>query len=204
METFSALLALCAGNSPVTGEFPAQRLVTRSFDGFFDLRLNKRLSKQWWRWWFETPSRPLWRHCNDMSWEYFTSVLLIVSLDDTVIAFNLLSVVFVVVVVLWNYKPRTRPRLQTCTHQESLICFHIAPLIWMFGVCKLPDKWGINLKTYRLRLRTLLRWMSQKICDDKLTLVHVMDRCCQSVSNYPSQCCTIYIYIFISPYGVTS
>ena len=37
METFSALLILCAGNSPVTGEFPAQRPVTRSFDVFFDL-----------------------------------------------------------------------------------------------------------------------------------------------------------------------
>ena len=55
METFSALLALCAGNSPVTGEFPAQRPVTRSFDVFFDLRLNKRLSKQSWGYWFETP-----------------------------------------------------------------------------------------------------------------------------------------------------
>ena len=64
METFSALLALCAGNSPVTGEFPAQRPVTRSFDVFFDLRFNKRLSKQSWGWWFETPSRSLWRHCN--------------------------------------------------------------------------------------------------------------------------------------------
>ena len=64
METFSALLALCLGNSPVTGEFPAQRPVTRSFDVFFDLRLNKRLSKQWWGWWFETPSHPLWRYCN--------------------------------------------------------------------------------------------------------------------------------------------
>ena len=41
-----ALLALCAGNSPVTGEFPSQRPVTQSFDVFFDLRLNKRLSKQ--------------------------------------------------------------------------------------------------------------------------------------------------------------
>ena len=48
MDTFSALLALCAGNSPVTGEFPSQRPVTRSFDVFFDLRLNKRLSKQPW------------------------------------------------------------------------------------------------------------------------------------------------------------
>ena len=46
MESFSALLALCVGNSPVTGEFPAQRQVTRDFDVFFDLRLNKRVSEQ--------------------------------------------------------------------------------------------------------------------------------------------------------------
>ena len=65
METFSALLAICTQNSPVPGEFPAQRLVARSFDIFFELCLNKRLSKQSWGWWFETPSRPLWRHCND-------------------------------------------------------------------------------------------------------------------------------------------
>ena len=45
METLSALLAICAGNSLVTGEFPAQMPVTRSFDVVFDLRLNKRLSK---------------------------------------------------------------------------------------------------------------------------------------------------------------
>ena len=51
METFSALLALYAGNSPVTGEFPAQRPVTRSFKVFFGLRLNKRLSKQSWDCW---------------------------------------------------------------------------------------------------------------------------------------------------------
>ena len=41
METFFALLALCAGNSPVTGEFPSQRPVTQSFDVFFDLHLNQ-------------------------------------------------------------------------------------------------------------------------------------------------------------------
>ena len=46
------------------GEFPTQRPVTRSFDVFFDLRLNKRLSKQPWGWWFETPLWSLWRHCN--------------------------------------------------------------------------------------------------------------------------------------------
>ena len=66
METFSALLALCAGNSPVNGEFPAQRPVTRIFDVFFDLRLIKRLSKHSRGWWFETLSHPLWRHRNDM------------------------------------------------------------------------------------------------------------------------------------------
>ena len=65
METFSALLAICAGNSPVPGEFPELRPVTQSFDVFFDLRPNKRLSKQWRGWWFETPSRLLWRQCND-------------------------------------------------------------------------------------------------------------------------------------------
>ena len=46
MEIFPALLAICAGNSPVTGEFPAQRPVMWRFDVFFDLRLNKRLSKR--------------------------------------------------------------------------------------------------------------------------------------------------------------
>ena len=46
---------------------PHTQPVTRGFDVFFDLHLNKRLSKQWWGWWFETPSRPLWRHCNDFT-----------------------------------------------------------------------------------------------------------------------------------------
>ena len=67
METFSVLLAFCAGNSPVTGEFPAQRPVTRSFDVFFDLRLNQQWSKQMTRRWFETPSYSLWRCCNAYS-----------------------------------------------------------------------------------------------------------------------------------------
>ena len=67
METFSALLAICAGNSPFLGEFPTQRPVTRSFDAYFDLRLNKRLCKQSWGWWFETLLCPLWRHSNGES-----------------------------------------------------------------------------------------------------------------------------------------
>ena len=67
---FSALLAICAGNSPVAGEFPTQRPVTQGFDVFFDLRLDKRLIKQRWGWRFATPSHPLWRHHNvcRMNW----------------------------------------------------------------------------------------------------------------------------------------
>ena len=60
METYSALWAIYAGNSPTT----AQRPVTRSFVVFFDLRLIKWLSKHSRCWWFEMPSHPLWSRCN--------------------------------------------------------------------------------------------------------------------------------------------
>ena len=78
METFSALLAICAGNSPVPDEFPTQRPVTRGFDVFFDLRPGERLSKQSWGWWFKTPSHSLWRHRNVLqnivpSWKWVIS-----------------------------------------------------------------------------------------------------------------------------------
>ena len=62
METSSALLALCVGNSPVTDEVPSQRPVTRSFDVFFEPRLNKRFIKQSRRRWFEKPS------CSSLQW----------------------------------------------------------------------------------------------------------------------------------------
>ena len=64
METLFALLTLREGNPPVTGGFPSQRSVMRSFDSFY-LRLKKRLNKQSKRRWFATPARSLWRHCND-------------------------------------------------------------------------------------------------------------------------------------------
>ena len=62
---FRVTRPLC-GEFTGPGEFPTQRPVTRSFDVFFDLRLNKQLSKQPWGWWFETPSWSLWRQCNAM------------------------------------------------------------------------------------------------------------------------------------------
>ena len=71
METFSALLTLCAGNSPFSGEFPSQRPVARSFNVFFDICMNKWLSKQSWGWCFFTPSCPLWRHCDVPVRKYF-------------------------------------------------------------------------------------------------------------------------------------
>ena len=55
---------LCGEFTGHTGEFPEQKPLTRTLDIFFDLRLNKRLSKQSLGWWFETPSHPLCRHCN--------------------------------------------------------------------------------------------------------------------------------------------
>ena len=65
METFTALLALCAGNSPVTGKFPSQVPVTRSFDVFLGPHLSGRLNTHSGRQWFQTASRSLWRHCSD-------------------------------------------------------------------------------------------------------------------------------------------
>ena len=68
-------------NGPLCGEFtglsefPTQRPMTRSFDVFFDLRMNKRLSKQPWGWWFETPSWSLWRQCNDFHVRQSNSLL---------------------------------------------------------------------------------------------------------------------------------
>ena len=62
-NTFRVTGLLC-GEFTGPGEFPAQRPVTQSFDASFDQRLNTRLCKQTWGWWFKTPSRPLRRHRN--------------------------------------------------------------------------------------------------------------------------------------------
>ena len=55
---------------PLCGKFTGHRWIplTVASDSelwcFFDMRLNKRLSKQPRLRWFETPSSSLWRHCN--------------------------------------------------------------------------------------------------------------------------------------------
>ena len=58
---------------PLCGEISTKRPVMRSFDVFLDLRLNKRLSKQSWGWWFETLSCSLWCHCNTNSKQFLSS-----------------------------------------------------------------------------------------------------------------------------------
>ena len=126
METFSALLALCAGNSPVVGEFPAQRPVTRSFDVFFDLRMGTRLSKQSWGWWFETPSRSLSRHCNLVVF----CVAMYISFDE------------------WTYDTRSIQdkycySKNTSNTPEDILCFHCVIYVYL--------KWDIfccNMSVY--------------------------------------------------------
>ena len=119
IETFSALLAICAGNSPVTGEFPTQRPVTRSFDVFFDQHPNERLSKQWWGWWFETLSSPLWRHHNGSGVFTWINMHLVGDIICTnrlnipkrhthnlQFSFKLLAIIFVCAQCHWNNPPR--------------------------------------------------------------------------------------------------
>ena len=91
IESLSALLALCVGNSPVTGEFPSQRPVKRSFDVSLICALNKRLSKQWWGWWFETLSRSLWRHCNGMHLHQCQYVRICIWLYQWLVASSIMS-----------------------------------------------------------------------------------------------------------------
>ena len=69
-KVFCVTGPLC-GEFTGPGEFPSQRPVTRSFDVFFDLRLNKRLSKQPWDWGFDTPVWSLWRHRNAVPCQFY-------------------------------------------------------------------------------------------------------------------------------------
>ena len=110
METFSALLAICARYSPVSDEFPAQRPVTRSFDVFFDLHPNKRLSKQWWGWWFETPLCPLWRHRN------VTTIMCLYGVPLNA--------------ALWDYNGYLSPKI-CAPRRHTRVCFSV-PQMWKF------------------------------------------------------------------------
>ena len=87
-ETIFRVTGPLCGEFTGPGEFPTQKPVTRSFDVFVDLRLNKRLSKQPSGWWFETPSWSLWCQCNVPSYYFIKSLNPSVVVLDTFVFFN--------------------------------------------------------------------------------------------------------------------
>ena len=90
METFSALLAHCEGNPPVTSGFPSQRLVMQSFDGFCDLWLQKWLSKQSRHCWFEMPLHSLWCHCNEIHHLHYAGIILCMQSASEIRCYNVM------------------------------------------------------------------------------------------------------------------
>ena len=156
------------------GEFPAQRPVTRSFDVFFDLRPNKRLSKQPWGWWFETPSWSLWRQCNvrgsPCAMKHYHAVVYTA----------LVSYHFVSLHYGSHFNSLGSDRCGNTF--KGMIFKHI-----------------IHNCSLGTRCDFALRWMSQNATDDMSTLVWIMARCRQTTNNYLSQCWSISM----SPYNVT-
>ena len=129
METFSMLLVLCAVNWPLTGEFPAHRSVTRSFAVFFDLRLNKRFSKQPWGWGVETPSPSLWRHCNGPVHTRYQNYVItmstdILTLNDVTPMLNSPCVAITIYTTV-NISEWLRPKLKRLMGQNLRTTSHI-------------------------------------------------------------------------------
>ena len=136
-----------AGNSRVTGEFPSQRPVTRSFDVFFDLRLNKRLSEQSWCGWFEAPSCSLWRTCNATRICHFPSYWQKVQSDTK--GYSHLTKPYVVSMKCTSYKSRSRTEYETLPfiHQLAYDIF-----LATFIHCSTQ-----NISMYDIQLSSFLR-----------------------------------------------
>ena len=125
----------------VTGEFPAQRQVTQSFDVFFDLRLNKRLGKQSWGWWFEMPPRPLRRHMkNIIFWFKFHSGPLNAQLTKFVIG----------LVPIWHQTITWNPVLQRIqTSCTGLLARYVK--FWVARVPGMPGTFSLPLTSNETR-----------------------------------------------------
>ena len=137
METFPALLAICAGNSPVTGEFP-ERPLTRSFHGFFDLRLNQRLSKHSWGWWFEKPSRPLWRHSNEINQLEISK-----NYSDIIMGAMASQITSLTIVYSTVYSGADQRKHQSSTPMAFVRGIHRWPVNY-------PHKWPVTRKCFHL------------------------------------------------------
>ena len=97
-----------------TGEFPTQRLVTRGFDIFLDLRLNKGLSKQSRGWWFETLTCPLWRQCNDSKLQMCTSFVTLILNWVNISQINQFFSVFPLNTYIWASPSINMSRVRHC------------------------------------------------------------------------------------------
>ena len=138
---FRVIGPLC-GEFTGPGEFPAQRPVTRSFHVLFDLRLNKRLSKQPWGWWFETPSWSLWLQCNIQEnfkksiIAYIIIIIIIITIIIVVVAVIVIIIGCIIIVA------RLSKSLATLTLGSSKINQHY----WRFhgsGVIAAPQIMGL-------------------------------------------------------------
>ena len=174
----------CVGNSPFTNEFPSQRPVPRSFDVFFDLRLNKRLSERSWGWWIDTPSCSLWRHRN---------VTKTRDRDKTGSC-----------TLMWDgcNKYASRAWITACILHCLVGCNLLNSLA--------PEAFDYSLRFVNFKLISMMNilsifceiaigWMSQNLTDHLSTLVQVMAWCRQATSHYLSQCWPRSL----SPYDVT-
>ena len=167
---FSLIMLICVWNNSWVnngdaGDFPSQRPVTRSFDVFFDLHLNKKLSKQSIRWWFETLLRPLWRHCNGsvgvlvghladiisycaVCYKHFISQLVCFVTDCTIVSQLLMTTVTLLLPssrimrhCLWCLGIRILFLYRSEASIEWLLYFYLA----LFSTCCNP-KYGVKLK----------------------------------------------------------
>ena len=161
------------------GEFPTQMPVTRSFDVCFDLRLNKRLSKQPWGWWFEAPSWSLWRHRNAHHHRSPSAP------GTKIIHMACVQLTGNNRWVGWICRQDKVNSLAPGRFEQN---FREV----IFKLISVSDGCGISCKI-------ALRWMPLDLTDDKSILVQIMAWCHQATSQYLNQCWPT----FMSPYGVT-
>ena len=140
IETFSAL--------PVPGEFPSQRPVTRSFDVIFDLHLNERLRKQSWGWWYETLSRPLWRHCNGVCdvWYFVSMFVFVPQIRSFLVASIKHSGLYTLYPRVIKYE---RSMLSLPCDNDKVVYIY-----WLIGVCLLSELTRQHLSS----LLTVFSW----------------------------------------------
>ena len=193
METFSALLAICAGNSPVPGEFPAQRPVTRSFDVYFDLCLNKRLKKQWWGWWFETLSRPLWRHRNELGKKDRGNILPKLKLYSNRTKSSSSITVWWIIQSLWN-STQNMTKLENAwtIRRDSL---HLSSILFSFSNTERQKQ----TTPYPKQLG--LRWLMGTYIDLHYVCIYIYICICLKISEqirliFLTECKNVYILLY--------